>query len=178
MLKKTITYEDFNGETVVEDFFFHLSKAELVEMEMSVEGGLSDSLQKIVAEEDTRKIVEEFKRIILKAYGMKSLDGRRFIKNQQLRDEFESTEAYSALFMELITNVDAAINFVNGIVPQGIVEEATKVVETDNRALAAVPEEPKPEPKILSKKDIEAMSPLEFSQLGARVEAGEVKLAE
>jgi hypothetical protein len=177
VLKKTITYENFNGETVVEDFFFHLSKAELVEMEMSVEGGLSESLQKIVAEEDTRKIVEEFKRIILKAYGVKSLDGRRFIKNQQLREEFESTEAYSTLFMDLVTNVDAAIEFVNGIVPQGMVDEATKVVQTDERALASVPEE-KPEPKILSKKDIEVMSPLEFAQLGARVESGEVKLAE
>jgi hypothetical protein len=178
VLKKTIVYENFNGEKVHEDFFFHLSKAELVELEMSTEGGLSESLQRIVAEEDTKKIVEEFKRIILLAYGVKSVDGRRFTKNQQLREEFESTEAYSALFMELVTDTDAAIGFVNGIIPQGLAEELTKVIDTDNRALSSVPEEPKPEPVILSKKDIETMSPLEFAALGARIESGEVKLAE
>jgi hypothetical protein len=181
VLKKTITYENFNEEEVSEDFFFHLSKAELVELEMSTEGGLSDSLQRIVAEEDTKKIVEEFKRIVLQAYGVKSPDGRRFTKNQQLREEFESTEAYSTLFMELVTNTDAAIEFVNGIIPKGLADEVTKVIDTDNRALASVPpvpEEPKPEPIILSKKDIETMSPLDFSTLGARIESGEVKLAD
>lgn len=180
MLKKTITYEDFNGETVNEDFFFHLSKAELVELEMSHEGGLSESLQRIVAAEDTKSIIAEFKNIILTSYGQKSPDGRRFIKNQQLREEFESTEAYSTLFMELVTDTDAAINFINGIIPKGLAEEATKVVDTDARKMAAVPDPALPvtEPQILSKKDIEVMSPLEFAQLGARLASGEVKLAE
>ena len=87
MLKKTITYEDFNGEEVSEDFFFHLSKAELVELELSHEGGLSESLQRIVAAQDGKSIIAEFKNILLTSYGQKSADGKRFIKNQQLREE-------------------------------------------------------------------------------------------
>lgn len=185
MLKKTITYDNFNGERVTEHFFFHLSKAELVELEMSYDGGLSEMLTKIVAAEDSKSIIAEFKKIVLGAYGQKSPDGRRFIKNQQLRDEFESTEAYSELFMELITNTDAAIEFINGVIPKNLAEEATKVVDTGSRVIAVVPDmskepipEPIPDPIILSKKDVETMSPLEFAQLGARLASGEVKLAE
>lgn len=139
MLKKTITYTDFNDEEVSEDFFFHLSKAELVELEMSHEGGMSEALQRIVDAEDGKSIVAEFKSIILGAYGKKSADGRRFVKNQQIREEFESSEAYSTLFMELVTDAAAAAEFMNGIIPQGMAEEAAKVT-----ALQAAPE-PKPE---------------------------------
>ena len=142
LLKKTITYEDFNGEKVSEDFFFHLSKAELVELELSHQGGLSESLQRIVAAEDGKSIVAEFKNIILTSYGKRSDDGKRFIKNKDLREEFESTEAYSALFMELVTNTDAAVEFIQGIIPQDMSEEATKLAAT--QAIAAVPEAPKP----------------------------------
>jgi hypothetical protein len=120
VLKKTITYTDFSGEEVTEDFFFHLSKAELIELEMSVDGGLSEMMKKIIATEDGRAIMEQFKKIILMAYGKKSEDGKRFIKNSQLREEFASSEAYSELFMELCTNADAANEFVNGMIPQGL----------------------------------------------------------
>jgi hypothetical protein len=126
VLKKTIQYTDFNGEEVREDFLFHLSKAELVELEASHEGGLSASMQRIVEANDTKSIVAEFKKIILQSLGMKSMDGRRFIKSQQMREEFESSEAYSALFMELVTDTDAAVEFMNGIIPDGLIpEEAT-----------------------------------------------------
>jgi hypothetical protein len=176
VLKKTITYEDFNGETVSEDFFFHLSKAELVELEMSHEGGLSEALQRIVEAEDAKSIIKEFKNIILGSYGKKSPDGRRFIKNQELRDEFESSEAYSTLFMELVTDADAAAEFVNGVIPKGLAEEAAKVAARnteDKPAIAAVPG-----PKIVTKKDVEEMTPEEASTLGARIQAGEIKLSE
>lgn len=173
MLKKTITYENFNGETVSEDFYFHLSKAELVELEMSHQGGLSEALKRIVAAEDSKSIVTEFKNIIMSSYGKRSDDGRRFIKNQALREEFESTEAYSALFMELVTDTDAAINFINGIVPAGLAEEAAEVVRTDKPALTSVPE-----PRIVTRAEIEAMSKEEFYELGTRIAAGEVKIAE
>jgi hypothetical protein len=139
VLKKTITYTDFNGEEVSEDFFFHLSKAELVELELSHPGGMSAALERIVASEDGKSIIAEFKNIILGSYGQKSLDGRRFIKNAQLREEFESSEAYSTLFMELVMDAGAAAEFINGIIPQGMVEEAARVT-----ALASVPE-PAPE---------------------------------
>lgn len=177
MLKKTITYEDFNGETVTEDYFFHLSKAELVELEMSHEGGLSVSLQKIVEAEDGKGIITEFKNIILTAYGKRSEDGRLFIKNQQLRDEFESTEAYSTLFMELVTDADAAAAFVNGIIPAGMSEEAAKIAGIDpakTPIIAVV----NTDPETVSKKDIEAMSQEELEELGRRIATGAVKLGE
>lgn len=141
MLKKTITYEDFNGETVSEDFFFHLSKAELIELELSHQGGLSLALERIVAAEDGKSIIAEFKNIILGSYGQKSLDGRRFIKNSQLREEFESSAAYSTLFMELVTEADSAAEFINGIIPAGMAEEVAKLVENQEKpALEVVPE--------------------------------------
>lgn len=177
MLKKTITYEDFNGETVSEDFFFHLSKAELVELEMSHKEGLSEALKRIVAAEDNKSIVAEFKNIILTAYGKRSDDGKRFIKNQELRDEFQSTEAYSTLFMELVTETDKAIEFINGIIPAGMAEEGADITKTDKPAIAAVPKET-PEPTIVTRKEIVEMPPEELATLGERIQAGEVKLAE
>jgi len=119
MLKKTISYTDYDGNLRTEDFYFNLSKAEVTEMELSAEGGLSKMLEKIVASQDSKRIMEIFKDIILKAYGEKSPDGKRFIKNKDLREGFSQTEAYSELFMELATNADAASSFVNGIVPSG-----------------------------------------------------------
>jgi hypothetical protein len=144
VLKKTITYEDFNGETVSEDFFFHLSKAELVELELSHQGGLSEALQRIVAAEDGKAIIAEFKNIILSAYGQKSLDGRRFIKNEQLREEFLSSEAYSVLFMELVLDAGKAAEFINGVIPEGMAEEAAKIAAAEKPVLEEVP---KPEPE-------------------------------
>jgi len=118
MLKKTIKYTDFNNNERTEDFYFNLSKAEVMEMEMRVSGGMSEFLKKIVAEQNSEKIVDMFKDIIMKSYGEKSLDGKRFIKNKELVDAFTQTEAYSELFMELATDADAASNFIKGIIPQ------------------------------------------------------------
>jgi len=118
MLKKTITYTDYDGNERTEDFYFNLSKAEIAEMELSAEGGLAKTIEKIVAAQDNKKIVEIFKELILKAYGEKSVDGKRFIKNDELREGFSQTEAYSELFIELATNADASTAFVNGIIPQ------------------------------------------------------------
>lgn len=117
MLKKTITYTDYDGNERKEDFYFNLNKAEIIEMELSNDGGLAKFIEKIVAEKDSKKIVEIFKDLILKAYGEKSLDGKRFVKNQELRDAFEQTEAFSELFVELSSDAEAAAAFVNGIIP-------------------------------------------------------------
>lgn len=117
MLKKTFTYTDYNGVERTEDHYFNLSKAELMEMELSTTGGLAEMINKIVAAQDAPAIVKIFKELVLKAYGQKSPDGRRFIKSKELSDEFAQTEAYSQLFMELATDADAASKFVNGIVP-------------------------------------------------------------
>ena len=118
MLKKTITYTDYNGNERTEDFYFNLTKAEVVEMEMSTSGGLTEMINRIVAAQDTPEIVRVFKTLILKAYGEKSPDGKRFMKSEDLSTAFSQTEAYSQLFMELATDADAAAKFVNGMVPQ------------------------------------------------------------
>lgn len=118
MIKKTISYTDFNNVSRTEDFYFNLTKAEVTEMELSTEGGLAEKLNAIVESKDAKQIIEHFKDIILRSYGQKSEDGKRFVKSQQLKDEFSQTEAYSELFMELAANADAAAAFINGIIPQ------------------------------------------------------------
>ena len=117
MLKKSIKYTDYNGVERNEDFFFNLSKAEIMEMEMGTVGGLNEMIQKIIKTNNTPALVELFKDLILKAHGEKSADGKRFIKSKEISDAFAQTEAYSILFMELATDADAAAKFVNGIVP-------------------------------------------------------------
>ena len=117
MLKKTITYTDYNGVERTEDFYFNLTKAELMEMEMGAVGGLSGMIEKIVSAKDAPAIIKVFKELVLKAYGEKSADGKRFIKSKEISDAFSQTEAYSQLFMELATDADAASKFVNGIAP-------------------------------------------------------------
>lgn len=117
MLKKTITYTDYNGTERTEDFYFNLTKAEIMEMEMSTAGGLAETIQKIIAAQDAPAIIKIFKDLVLKAYGEKSLDGKRFIKSDEIATAFSQTEAYSNLFMELATDADAAAVFVNGIIP-------------------------------------------------------------
>lgn len=120
MLKKTITYVDYNGNERKEDFHFNLTKAELMEMEMSTTGGLAEMIKRVVDAQDAPAIIKIFKDLVLKAYGVKSPDGKRFIKSKELTDEFAQTEAYSELFMELATNADAAAAFINGIVPANL----------------------------------------------------------
>ena len=118
MLKKNIKYTDYNGVERNEDFYFNLSKAEITEMELSTTGGLAEMINKVVAAQDVPSIIKIFKELILKAYGEKSPDGKRFIKSEELSREFSQTEAYSNLFMELATNAEKAAEFVNGIVPK------------------------------------------------------------
>lgn len=118
MLKKTITYTDFNGTERTEDHYFNLTKAEVVEMEMGVNGGYSEMIQRIVNAQDAPTIMKTFKEFIRKSYGVKSDDGRRFIKSEEISDSFMQTEAYSTLFMELCTNAEAAAAFVSGILPK------------------------------------------------------------
>ena len=118
MLKKAITYTDYNGVKRTEDFYFNLSKAEVMEMELGTVGGLAEMLKRIVDSQDVPALIKNFKEIILKAYGEKSPDGKRFIKSEELSTAFSQTEAYSTLFMELATDHEAASVFINGIIPQ------------------------------------------------------------
>ena len=132
MIKKTINYTDYDGNERKEDFYFNLSKPELIEMQTSEAGGLEKKIEKITQEQDIAKIIELMKDIIQKSYGVKSDDGKRFIKNQEILDEFMQSEAYSELFMELATDANAASEFINGILPKGLVEEAKKIEANGN----------------------------------------------
>ena len=120
MLKKTIKYTDYDGNEREEDFYFNLSKAEVTEMELSKEGGMSEYIKKISATQNAPELIKLFKEIITKSYGEKSLDGKRFIKNKELTEAFTQTEAYSELFVELASNADEAVKFINGIMPKNM----------------------------------------------------------
>lgn len=124
MLKKTITYVDYNGTERKEDFWFNLTKAELVEMETGVTGGLSQMIQTIIQTQDVPTIVKTFKDLICKSYGVKSADGKQFIKNKEVLDAFIQSEAYSNLFMELASNAEIGAEFINGILPADLPKQS------------------------------------------------------
>lgn len=124
MLKKTITYTDYNDNVRTEDFYFNLNKAEITEMELGTKGGFVEMINRIVAAQDGASIIKVFKELVLKAYGVKDPEGRRFIKNDELREEFSQTEAYSQLFMELATDDVKAAEFIKGILPADMVAQA------------------------------------------------------
>jgi hypothetical protein len=145
MLKKTILYEGFDGINYSEDFYFNLTKAELVELEVSVSGGLSELLKQIAeSENDGQKIIDHFKKIILMSVGKKSNDGKRFIKNDTIREEFEQSNAYSELFIELATSAEEAGKFIRGIVPADLVSDMDKSEQAPKTTVEVVelPQEP------------------------------------
>jgi len=162
MLKKTITYKDFNDQEVKEDHFFHLSKAELIEMELGHDGGMSGMIKRIIDANDVPSLIREFKDIVLRSYGKKSEDGRRFIKTQEMRDDFATSEAYSELFMDLVTNEASAIEFMNGIVPDGMIPDTEEEPTTE-----------KPEPRVISRKEAQDMDAAELTR---GLVAGEYKI--
>lgn len=129
MLKKTISYTDFNDVARTEDFYFNLTKAELMDMEVGdhESGSLYDELMNIITAQNNRQIIRVFKKIIKAAYGIKSEDGRRFTKNNEIWEDFANSNAYSELFLELGGNADAAANFINGLVPKDLSEQVSKM---------------------------------------------------
>lgn len=118
MITETIKFTDFDGEEREEKFMFNLTKAELVDMNLTTQGGLEKVLTNIIESKDTVKIIEWFKIIIDKSYGIKSPDGRKFMKSKEILEDFKSTEAYSNLYIELLTNTEKASEFINGIIPK------------------------------------------------------------
>ena len=127
MLKKTVTYTDYNGNERTEDIYFNLNKAELMEMEMSVNGGLTTMIKRISSAQDAPAIMKVFNDILMKSYGIKSDDGKRFIKSEELSTAFSQTEAYSIIFMELITDAESSAQFIEGIIPPDAAEELAKM---------------------------------------------------
>ena len=124
MLKKLINYVDYDGKERSENFYFNLTKAELMDMELGTVGGMQQLIQLIIDKQDVPEIIKAFKKIIMMSYGEKSPDGRRFIKSDALSEAFAQTEAYSNLYMELISDASAAAAFINGIVPADVAARA------------------------------------------------------
>lgn len=139
MLKKTITYSDFNGNKRTEDFYFNLSEAELAQLQLSENGGYTEWVQDIANAGDNKTLAQIFKDIIMLAYGEKSTDGKYFFKQdpdgRSLANRFAQTEAFSVLYMELITNTDAASTFMNGIIPEELKKKAAEAKAANDTSM-------------------------------------------
>lgn len=118
MIKWPITYTDYNGDEHTEDFYFNLNKAEVMEMNLEHNGTYRQYLERIVEQRDGAKMAEIFRNIILKSYGEKTADGKRFVKSKELSEAFQQTEAYSELYMQLLTDETAAPKFIEGLMPK------------------------------------------------------------
>jgi hypothetical protein len=140
LIKKDLTYNNVDGQQVTDTAYFHLTKADLIEMEVSMKGGLQAHLQRVIDSEDGAEIIKAFKMLIRRSYGQRTAEGR-FVKDPAKTEEFMSSEAYSELFMSLVTDADAAAQFVNGIVPKGVEEDAAKIEAANAATAAAAPTE-------------------------------------
>lgn len=133
MLEKSITYTDYKGNTQTETFMFNLNEAELTELEIKTVGGYSAKLETMIQQQDKALLIDVAKQLITKSYGVISPDGRRFIKSEELSTSFTQTEAYNVLFMELVSDATAIANFINGIVPSGLVQKAEASLDADKK---------------------------------------------
>lgn len=132
MLKKTIKYKNYNGVEVEEDFYFNLTETELTEWEFEMDGGLSAALDRLMRAQDIKQLMGFWKDVVVRAYGVKSPDGKRFIKSQEVRDEFLQSEAYNELFMELV-EADKAVEFVNGLLPKNLDAFSQKLLNANKQ---------------------------------------------
>lgn len=137
MIKKTVKYTDYNGIERTENCYFNITKSEAMEMQFESGGNLPDILQKMIDEKDQVKLGRMFKDLIVKTYGIKSDDGKRFIKSKEISEAFEQTPAYDEIYMDLLTHEDHAVAFVKGILPADVAKEIAK-----EEAKKALPEEP------------------------------------
>lgn len=138
MLKKTITYTDYNGTERTEDFYFNLSKAEFMDLEFSEKGGLAHKLQEVYINNDEQAMYQFFKKIILSAYGEKSEDGRRFMKSPEITEAFYQTEAYVELFMSFTASENALMEFLLGTIPKEYSDELGKLDLSDPKVVDIV----------------------------------------
>ena len=138
MYKTVVTFENYDGEQRQMEVMCALTEAEVVELEVSWDGGLKSVLEKIIQEKDQKRMVEMMKMLITKSYGKKSIDGNKFIKNQEVLDDFMQTPAYSELFMLLSTDAEEASKFVNGIIPKKLAERAKALEEKEAAPVASI----------------------------------------
>ena len=141
MLKKTITYKDYNGKDRTEDHYFNLDEGEIMEMQLSVTGGYSNMIEKVVSAENEPDLFKVFKEFVCKTYGEKSDDGKYFLKEDEegrpLVRKFLQSKAYSALMMEFMTDTKAFTKFVNSVIPSDMVEKYNAPAQQNPAAPAA-----------------------------------------
>lgn len=154
MIKKTIKYTDFNGDEQSEDFYFNLSKAELAELELGTKGGFGEHVQKMIDSSNGKEVIDAFKAIIGMAYGRRSEDGKRFIKSDEISQEFFSTEAYSVLFMEVLTDAEKGAEFVNGLIPADLNGPVASSLEKDAESEEVTDESEVKQPKDMSRDEL------------------------
>lgn len=130
MLKKTITYTDYDGMARTEDFWFNLSKTELTKLDAELPGGVLGVLRKIIDKKDRKALVDFIETLILRSYGEKTLDGKRFVKTIDMAEEFMQTPAYDELFMSILSDTDSQTSFINGVIPQSMAKE---IEQTDKK---------------------------------------------
>lgn len=130
MLKKTITYTDYDGMERTEDFWFNLSKTELTKLDAELPGGVLGVLRKIIDKKDRKALVDFIETLILRSYGEKTLDGKRFVKTPDMVEEFMQTPAYDELFMSILSDTDSQTSFINGVIPQSMAKE---IEQTDKK---------------------------------------------
>ena len=138
MYKKLIVYKDYNGNERKEFFYFNLTKVELSKWEVETSGGMREVLENIIKTQDRKGLVELFDDVIRRSYGEKSSDGKYFMKSEEILQRFISTEAYTTLFMELASNDTAASEFINGIMPPELLEEARKEAAKEGNDVAVI----------------------------------------
>ena len=151
MVKKTIEYEDYNGNKITEDFFFDISPAEAIEMETEQHGGLGENLKKMANTNNIPELMKFFKEFVLRSYGVKSPDGIRFIKSPELAQQFTETKAYSELFVELLTDHNALASFINGVLPKNLKDIVAKVEQDQQAQLAEQEQQKKLQQEALNK---------------------------
>lgn len=130
MLKKTITYTDYDGMERTEDFWFNLSKTELTKLDAELPGGVLGVLRKIIDKKDRKALVDFIETLILRSYGEKTLDGKRFVKTPDMAEEFMQTPAYDELFMSILSDTDSQTSFINGVIPQSMAKD---IEQTDKK---------------------------------------------
>lgn len=138
MLKKTVTYTDYNGVERTEAFYFHYNEAEILDMEMSTEGGFAERIQKIIDAKDQVSLMQVIKKFVIDAYGVKSEDGKRFIKNDTVRTEFLESPAYSQIWMELVMDDEIAADFINNVIPSGMKEKLKGLIKAREAKIKTV----------------------------------------
>lgn len=172
MYKKTVTFEDYDGNTVTEDFYFNLTKAELLELQVSEEEGFAEAMEQIVRAGNGKEIIAGFKKILLMSIGKRR--GVSFVKNDQIREEFEGSPAFSEIFMELATNASAGAEFVNNVIPKNLADQVKGQLPLPTPSEAEVREVLAPEVPVSQENlenieaaaatpDFASMSPEEFA---------------